>query len=177
MTDSGDTGYGTAAQKITDSGGEKKPGPASKEEREAHFYARHTVTEKGEQLKPNDERLHPWPKRDRINWIAGRMVELEREISECANEREKESLEQKLEDYRTWMLKECDDLSWSKIAQNRIEQVGIPEQRSYEVSEAFEMQARRAYERVERNHLGSRLYKPELGSPENACPNCGYPWL
>ena len=123
----------------------KIPRPASREEQVSHFYARHAALDRGERLSWSDERRHPWPKKDRINWIGHRQAELETEISKCRKEREKKSLEQTREDYNTWMLKERDGQSWSKIAQSRIEQMGIPKQQSYGVSEAFKAQARRAW--------------------------------
>jgi hypothetical protein len=174
MIESCDTGYALAAQEISDNKRDENPGPATKEEREAHFYARHSAKERGEQMKPNDERLHRWPKKDRINWIAGRLLELDKEISECPNASERKSLEQAREDCLTWMRRERDDLSWSKIAQNRAERLKVPKEQSYAVIEAFEMQARRACERVERHHPGSKSYKPEPLQIDAFCPNCGY---
>lgn len=177
MTDSADTGYPTEFQPIKTENEAVNPLPASKEEREAHFYARHAALKSGEDLKWSDERQHLWPKKDRINWVVERLAELDREVSECSDEEEKQSLETKRDDYNMWMLKERDGQSWNEIAQNRIEQLGIPKQESYRVSEALRMHARRSYERVERNHPGSRRYEPEPIRLENFCPNCGYPTL
>ena len=177
MPNSYDTDYPVDSQHVTGPYETENPSPASREEQVSHFYARHAALDRGERLSWSDERRHPWPKKDRINWIGHRQAELETEISKCRKEREKKSLEQTREDYNTWMLKERDGQSWSKIAQSRIEQMGIPKQQSYGVSEAFKAQARRAWDRVERSHPGSSLYKPVPLDLENSCPHCGYPWL
>ena len=163
-------------QPNTDENDRSNPLPASKEEREAHFYARHALAI-GERLGWTDERRHPWPRKDRINWIVSRLAEVETQISQCKVQAEKERLEQLREDYKIWLLKEREGRSWAKIVQIRMEELGIPGDYSYGEIEALKSAARRAYERVERKHPGSALYEPEPLNLEGCCPNCGYPWF
>lgn len=164
-------------QRTTDEIERSRPERASKHERDAHFYARHAALASGAKLKWTDDRRHRWPRKDRVNWVDLRLAVVEIEVSQCEDQEEKERLEQLREDYKTWMLKERDGQSWAKIAQNRIEQLGIPKYQAYLVSEAFEGVARRAHMRVEIKHPGSSYYEPEPLHLEGYCPNCGYPWL
>jgi hypothetical protein len=103
-------------------------------------------------------------------------IRLEKKRSE-QDEKEKKRLVQAREDYETWLLKERDGESWVRIAQNRLARLGISKDHSFEVNEALKSAARRAHERVEREHPGSSDHKPEPLHLEGYCPNCGYPWL
>lgn len=177
MANSGDTaGFGAEEQGVAGDG-QGEPSPASHQERSAHFYAYEAARESGEKLNWNDERRHRWPKKDRINWVACQLRGLEKEIAGCKDEEQQKSLERRRDDLVTWMQKEYESQSWSQIASNQMNRLGIRQFSADVVREAFESQARRAHGRVERSHPGSSLYKPEPIDLEAYCPNCGYPWL
>jgi hypothetical protein len=133
-------------------------------------------------LRWTDERRHPWPRKDRVNWIALRLAETEILISRCEvktkkGRAEKERLEQLRWDCETWMLKVRHGQSWAEIVQTRAKQLHIPDYQLPDVGEAMELRARRACERVDREHPGSDGYAPEPLAFESYCPNCGYPGI
>jgi hypothetical protein len=188
MADLADTGQPMESQQRPNDEIER-PGfePASKDDRVARFYARHAALATGGSLEWTDDRRHPWPRKDRINWVELRLAETEIKISQCQtrleeerseqDEKEKERLEQACEDCETWLLKEREGQSWVRIVKKRLEQIGISRDHSYEVNEAVKSAVRRAHERVEREHPGSGRYEPEPLQLDGYCSNCGYPWL
>lgn len=57
-------------------------------------------------------------------------------------------------DYAVWLLKERDGLSWHQIAYRFFPAA------TEEETETFESKVRRSFNRVERNHPGSKQFKP-----------------
>lgn len=114
----------------------------------------------------------PWPREDRIRWVEWRIRELTIQGGRYVDERGKWLLEEKaargrkfvpgdqVGDYAVWLLKERDGLSWHQIAYRFFP--GATE----EVIETFKSRVRRAYKRVERNHPGSKYFKPPRLSQE-----------
>jgi hypothetical protein len=64
-------------------------------------------------------------------------------------------------EYAVWLLKERDGLSWHQIAHRF-----FPAATEEEI-ETFESRVRRAYDRVERSHPGSKNFKPRRLSEED----------
>jgi hypothetical protein len=126
-----------------------------------------------EQAKNDTLPTIAWPKEDKISWVEWRIRELTIQAGEYVDERGKWLLEkraaggQKLEwgdevaDYAVWLLKERDGLSWHQIAYRF-----FPAATEEEI-ETFESRVRRAYDRVERNHPGSKQFKPTPLSKED----------
>jgi hypothetical protein len=114
-----------------------------------------------------------WPKDDKIRWVEWRIRELTIQEGKYVDQRGKWLLEEKaasgrklalgdkVADYAVWLLKERDGLSWHQIAYRFFPAA------TEEKIEAFESRVRRAYGRVERNHPGSRQFKPKPLSEED----------
>jgi hypothetical protein len=113
-----------------------------------------------------------WPKEDKIRWVEWRIRELTIEGGEYVDQRGKWLLEEKavsgrtlalgdnVAEYAVWLLKERDGLSWHQIAHRF-----FPAATEEEI-ETFESRVRRVYHRVERNHEGSKQFKPAPLSKE-----------
>lgn len=107
-----------------------------------------------------------WPKEDKIRWIEWRIRELTVQEGKYVDQRGKWLLEEKaagdrkltlgdkVADYAVWLLKERDGLSWHQIAHRF-----FPGATDEEI-ETFESRVRRVYGRVDRNHPGSKQFKP-----------------
>jgi hypothetical protein len=103
---------------------------------------------------------------DRIRWIEWRIRDLTVEGGRYVDERGKWLLEEKaagnrklalgdnVADYAVWLLKERDGLSWHQIAYRFFPSA------TEEETETFESKVRRSFNRVERNHPGSKHFKP-----------------
>jgi hypothetical protein len=110
---------------------------------------------------------HPWPLDDRVRWVEWRVRELTIEAGQYVDERGKLLLEtkaaggqkltwgDKVADYAVWLLKERDGLSWHQIAYQF-----FPWAVEKQI-ETYESKVRRAYYRVERNHPGSKRFRPK----------------
>jgi hypothetical protein len=107
-----------------------------------------------------------WPLDDRIRWIEWRVRERTIKNGEYVDERgrwlldEKEAggrkltLNDEVANYAVWLLKVRDNLSWHQLAYRFFPwatEDGI---------EGYESRLRRAYNRVEQNHPGSKNFKP-----------------
>ena len=126
-----------------------------------------------EKAKNDTEERLPWPKEDRIRWIEWRIRELTIQNGKYVDERGKWLLEEKaaggralalgdkVADYAIWLLKERDGLSWHQIAYRF-----FPTATEDEI-ETFESRVRRIYNRVERNHPGSKRFNPKPLSRED----------
>jgi hypothetical protein len=116
---------------------------------------------------------HPWRHEDRVRWVEWRVREVTIEGGKYVDERGKYLIEEKaaggrhlawgdkVADYAVWLLKDRDGLSWHQIAYRFFPAV-IEEQ-----IETYESRVRRAYDRVERSHPGSKQYKPAPLSKED----------
>jgi hypothetical protein len=114
-----------------------------------------------------------WPKEDQIRWVEWRIRDLTIQKGKYLDQRGKWLLEEKtaggrrlalvdkVADYAVWLLKERDGLSWHQIAYTF-----FPAATEEEI-ETFESRVRRAYDRVERNHPGSKNCKPRPLSEED----------
>jgi hypothetical protein len=114
-----------------------------------------------------------WPKEDRIRWVEWRIRERTIREGRYVDLRGKWLLEGKVAggrklapgdevaDYAVWLLKERDGLSWHQIAYRF-----FPAATEEEI-ETFESRVRRAYDRVERNHPGSKNFSPRRLSEED----------
>ncbi len=114
-----------------------------------------------------------WPKEDKIRWVEWRIRELTIQEGKYMDQRGKWLLEEKaagdrklapgdkVTDYAVWLLKERDGLSWHRIAHRF-----FPAATEEEI-ETFESRVRRTYDRVERNHPGSKNFKPRPLSEED----------
>lgn len=114
-----------------------------------------------------------WPRDDKIRWVEWRIRELTIQDGKYVDERGKWLLEEKaaggrkfapgdkVADYAVWLLKDRDGLSWHQIAYRFFPAA------TEEKIEVFESQVRRAYNRVERNHPGSKRFKPKPLSKED----------
>ena len=113
-----------------------------------------------------DTAKHPWESEDRVRWVEWRVRELTIQRGEYTDERGKILLEAKaaggrklalgdrVAEYAVWLLKERDGLSWHQLAYRFFPNA------TEENIETFESRVRRVYNRVERNHPGSKHYKP-----------------
>jgi hypothetical protein len=114
-----------------------------------------------------------WPKEDQIRWVEWRIREQTIQEGKYVDERgkwlleegaaggRKFALEDNIADYAVWLLKERDGLSWHQIAYRFFPAA------TEEGIETFESRVRRAYDRVERNHPGSKNFKPRPLSKED----------
>jgi hypothetical protein len=114
-----------------------------------------------------------WPKEDRITWVEWRIRERTIREGKYVDQRGKWLLEEKaaggrklapgdeVADYGIWLLKDRDGLSWHQIAYRF-----FPAATEEEI-ETFESRVRRAYDRVERSHPGSKNFKPGRLSEED----------
>ncbi len=114
-----------------------------------------------------------WPREDKIRWVEWRIRELTIQEGKYVDQRGKWLLEEKasggrkltlgdkVADYAVWLLKERDGLSWHQIAYRF-----FPAATEEEI-ETFESRVRRVYDRVERNHPGSKQFKPTPLSKED----------
>jgi hypothetical protein len=115
----------------------------------------------------------PWGREDCIRWVEWRVRELTVRNGEYFDERGRWMLDEKaaggrrlapgdkVADYAVWLLKERDDLSWHQIAYRF-----FPNATEANI-EKFESRVRRMYDRVERNHPGSKMYRPPRLSKED----------
>jgi hypothetical protein len=115
----------------------------------------------------------PWPVEDCIRWVEWRIRELTIRSGKYVDERGRWLLEEKavggrklvpgdkVADYAVWLLKLRDGLSWHQIAYRF-----FPSAPEKDV-EKYELRVRRMYGRVERNHPGSRVFKPRRISQED----------
>jgi hypothetical protein len=109
----------------------------------------------------------PWPQEDRIRWVEWRIRELTIESGEYVDQRGRWLLEEKgaggrklapgdeVADYAVWLLNERDELSWHQIAYRFFPSA------TEEDIEKYESRVRRTFDRVERNHPGSKKYVPQ----------------
>jgi hypothetical protein len=110
-----------------------------------------------------------WPVEDCVRWVEWRVRELTIESGEYVDERGKWLLEEKaaagrklmpgdrVADYAVWLLKVRDGLSWHQIAYRFFPSA------TEENIEKYESKVRRSYERVEKNHPGSKNFRsPKL---------------
>ena len=107
-----------------------------------------------------------WPLDDRIRWIEWRVRELTIKNGEYVDERgrwlldEKEAggrkltLNDEVANYAVWLLKVRDNLSWHQLAYRFFPWA------TEDSVEGYESRLRRAYNRVEHNHPGSKNFKP-----------------
>jgi hypothetical protein len=114
-----------------------------------------------------------WPKEDKLRWVEWRIRELTIEGGEYMDQRGTWLLEEnavggrilalgdKVAEYAVWLLKERDGLSWHQIAHRF-----FPAATEEEI-ETFESRVRRVYNRVERNHPGSKRFNPAPLSKED----------
>lgn len=126
-----------------------------------------------EEIKNDTVPRFAWPKEDKIRWIEWRIRELTIQQGKYVDQRGKWLLKEKaagdrklalgdkVADYAVWLLKERDGLSWHQIAH-----MVFPAATEEEI-ETFESRVRRAYDRVERNHPGSKQFKPTPLSKED----------
>jgi hypothetical protein len=115
----------------------------------------------------------PWNLDHRINWIEWRVRELTIKKGQYVDDRGQWLLEEKaaggrkltpgdqIADYAVWLLKVRDDLSWHQIAYRFFPYA------TEEHIEAYESKVRRMFDRVERGHPGSSLFKPTPLSKED----------
>lgn len=121
---------------------------------------------RSEKAKNDTVATVPWQQDDRIRWVEWRIRELTIQGGRYVDERGKWLLEEiaaggrkfvledQVGDYAVWLLKERDGLSWHQIAYRF-----FPAATEEEI-EVFESRVRRAFKRVERNHPGSKQFKP-----------------
>ncbi len=114
----------------------------------------------------SDTAKHPWDPEDRVRWVEWRVRELTIERGEYIDGRGKLLLEakaaagrklafgDKVAEYAVWLLRARDGLSWHQLAYRF-----FPSATEQNI-ETFESRVRRVYNRVERNHPGSKHYKP-----------------
>jgi hypothetical protein len=107
-----------------------------------------------------------WPLDDCIRWVEWRVRELTIRDGNYVDERgrwlleEKEAgrkrfeLEDQVDHYAVWLLKVRDGLSWHQLAYRFFPWATEPG------VEGYESRVRRAYNRVEQNHPGSKKFKP-----------------
>src|SRR6516165_3824970 len=108
----------------------------------------------------------PWPVEDCIRWVEWRIRELTIFKGKYVDERGRWLLEEKaaggrkftpgdkVADYALWLLHARDDVSWHQLACKF-----FPSATEEEI-EKFEMRVRRVFDRVERNHPGSKRFTP-----------------
>jgi hypothetical protein len=106
-----------------------------------------------------------WQREDCIRWVEWRIRELTIQSGKYVDERGKWLLEEKaaggrkltsgdeVADYAVWLLKARDHLSWHQIAYRFFPAV------TEKVVGKYVLRVRRMYERVERNHPGSKAFK------------------
>jgi hypothetical protein len=109
---------------------------------------------------------NPWKQEDCIRWVEWRVRELTIQNGEYVDERSRWLLDEKtsggrrlalgdeVADYAVWLLKVRDGLSWHQIAYRFFPFA------TEEVIEKYELKVRRMYNRVERKHPGSKMFKP-----------------
>lgn len=108
-----------------------------------------------------------WDREDCIRWVEWRIRELTIESGKYIDERGELLLEEKaangrkfklgdkVADYAVWLLKVRDNLSWHQLAYRF-----FPSATEGDI-EKYELRIRRIYDRVERNHPGSKKYVPQ----------------
>jgi hypothetical protein len=108
----------------------------------------------------------PWKREDCIRWVEWRVGELTVERGKYVDERGRWLLEEnaaggrklapgdKVADYAVWLLKVRDGLSWHQIAYRFFPSA------TEEDIDKYELRVRRIYNRIERNHPGSKTFKP-----------------
>jgi|GEM_PF-5979222 len=126
-----------------------------------------------EKTKNDTAPTFAWAKEDRVRWVEWRIRELTVQEGKYVDPRGKWLLEEKaagdrklalgdkVADYAVWLLKERDGLSWHQVAHRF-----FPAANDEEI-ETFESRVRRVYGRVERNHPGSKHFKPTPLSAED----------
>jgi len=108
----------------------------------------------------------PWKREDCIRWVEWRIGELTVQRGKYVDERGRWLLEEKavggrklapgdkVADYAVWLLKVRDNLSWHQISYRF-----FPFATEEDIGK-YELRVRRMYGRVERNHPGSKRFKP-----------------
>jgi hypothetical protein len=111
--------------------------------------------------------LLPWERDDCIRWVEWRIRELTVRGGEYVDERGRWLLEEKaaggrklspgdkVADYAVWLLKVRDKLSWHQIGYRF-----FPSATEENIGK-YELRVRRIYDRVEKNHPGSKTFKPQ----------------
>ena len=126
-----------------------------------------------EEDKTKQRNQFEWSLDDRIRWVEWRIRQLTIRNGQYIDGRAKWLLEERalggrrlelgdqVADYAVWLLKVRDNLSWHQIAYRCFP--GATEKNI----EKYESKARRIYDRVERNHPGSKRFEPRPLSKDN----------